>query len=92
MPVLKPNEAMIEQAAARGRRIGLLSTFEPTLASMAQEFPRSTVRRTQIWRRMVGRAVQIQGEADDPNSDKRRQRSALRQEQSFDNRSRCEHW
>jgi hypothetical protein len=35
MPVLKPNEAMIEQAAVRGRRIGLLSTFEPTLASMA---------------------------------------------------------
>src|SRR5712691_11681432 len=41
MPVLKPNEAMIEQAAARGRRIGLLSTFEPTLASMPPEFPRS---------------------------------------------------
>src|SRR6266481_7288227 len=38
-PVLKPNEAMIEQAAARGRRIGLLSTFEPTLASMPGEFP-----------------------------------------------------
>ena len=35
MPVLKPNEAMIEQAAARGSWIGLLSTFEPTLASMA---------------------------------------------------------
>ena len=34
MPVLKPNEAMIEQAAARGRKIGLLSTFPPTLASM----------------------------------------------------------
>jgi Asp/Glu/hydantoin racemase len=42
MPVLKPNEAMIEQAAARGRRIGLLSTFAPTLASMPREFP-STV-------------------------------------------------
>ena len=27
MPVLKPNDAMIEQAAARGHRIGLLSTF-----------------------------------------------------------------
>src|ERR1700744_2108598 len=40
MPVLKPNEAMIEQAAARGRRIGLLSTFPPTLASMPPDFPR----------------------------------------------------
>src|SRR4051795_13772658 len=39
MPVLKPNAAMIEQAAARGRRIGLLATFAPTLASMPAEFP-----------------------------------------------------
>jgi len=43
MPVLKPNEAMIEQAAAKGRRIGLLSTFPPTLASMPAEFPSSVV-------------------------------------------------
>jgi Asp/Glu/hydantoin racemase len=41
MPVLKPNEAMIEQAVARGRKIGLLSTFPPTLASMPPEFPAS---------------------------------------------------
>ncbi len=41
MPVLKPTEAMIEQAVARGRRIGLLSTFAPTLASMPREFPAS---------------------------------------------------
>jgi len=41
MPVLKPNEAMIEQAAARGRKIGLLSTFPPTLVSMPPEFPSS---------------------------------------------------
>ena len=41
MPVLKPNEAMIEQAATRGRRIGLLSSFPPTLASMPREFPAS---------------------------------------------------
>jgi Asp/Glu/hydantoin racemase len=39
MPVLKPNEAMIEQAAAQGGRVGLLSTFAPTLASMPAEFP-----------------------------------------------------
>ena len=41
MPVLKPNEAMIEQAVARGHRIGLLSTFPPTLRSMPAEFPDS---------------------------------------------------
>ncbi len=41
MPVLKPNEAMIEQAAARGRKVGLLSTFPPTLVSMPPEFPSS---------------------------------------------------
>src|SRR5450631_4385369 len=41
MPVLKPSEAMIEQAAARGHRIGLLSTFPPTLVSMPREFPSS---------------------------------------------------
>src|SRR3954468_3292996 len=39
MPVFKPNEAMIEQAATRGGRIGLLATFAPTLASMPAEFP-----------------------------------------------------
>ncbi|WP_407176095.1 aspartate/glutamate racemase family protein [Bradyrhizobium sp. STM 3562] len=41
MPVLKPNEAMIEQAIGKGRKIGLLSTFAPTLASMPREFPAS---------------------------------------------------
>lgn len=41
MPVLKPNEAMIEQAAGQARRVGLLATFAPTLASMPAEFPAS---------------------------------------------------
>jgi Asp/Glu/hydantoin racemase len=41
MPVLKPNEAMIAQALKAGRKIGLLSTFPPTLASMPREFPAS---------------------------------------------------
>lgn len=40
-PVLKPNEAMIEQAVMLGKRIGLLSTFPPTLMSMPPEFPAS---------------------------------------------------
>ena len=39
MPVLKPNEAMIEEATAHHTRIGLLSSFPGTLASMPAEFP-----------------------------------------------------
>lgn len=43
LPVLKPNEAMVEEAvaavAATGGRIGLLATFAGTLASMPAEFP-----------------------------------------------------
>jgi hypothetical protein len=41
MPVLKPNEAMIDEAvslAGRAGRIGLLATFAPTLATMPAEF------------------------------------------------------
>jgi Asp/Glu/hydantoin racemase len=39
LPVLKPNQAAIEEAVALGRRIGLLATFPGTLASMPAEFP-----------------------------------------------------
>jgi Asp/Glu/hydantoin racemase len=39
MPVLKPNEAAIEEAVGLGRRIGLLASFPGTLASMPAEFP-----------------------------------------------------
>ena len=38
MPVLKPNEAMFEEALQRGTRIGLLATFEPSIPSLEQEF------------------------------------------------------
>ena len=41
MPVLKPNEAMIEEAVSIGSRIGLLATFAGTLSSMPSEFPDS---------------------------------------------------
>lgn len=39
LPVLKPNEAMVREATASGRRVGLLATFGPTLLSMPPEFP-----------------------------------------------------
>ena len=37
IPVLKPNEAMMEEAVATGPRIELLATFEPSLPSMRAE-------------------------------------------------------
>lgn len=43
IPVLKPNEAMIDEVAAfaaDGAPVGLVATFAPTLASMPAEFPR----------------------------------------------------
>ena len=38
MPVLKPNEAMFDEAIRIGGRVGLLGTFEPSMPSMAREF------------------------------------------------------
>lgn len=38
MPVLKPNEAMFEEALDRGATVGLLATFQPSIAPLEQEF------------------------------------------------------
>lgn len=47
VPVLKPNEAMIEAAldAAPSGRIGLVATFRPTFASMRPEFAQAAAAR-----------------------------------------------
>jgi Asp/Glu/hydantoin racemase len=46
IPVLKPNEAMVEEAEASGGTVGLIATFAPTLASMPAEFPPAVSVRT----------------------------------------------
>ncbi|HSB98793.1 MAG TPA: aspartate/glutamate racemase family protein [Burkholderiaceae bacterium] len=47
-PVLKPNEAMVREAAASGARVGLVASFAPTLASMPQEFAPGVELRTAL--------------------------------------------
>ncbi len=50
LPVLKPNEAMVDEAVARaaGAPIGLIATFGPTLKSMPPEFPAGVVLHTAL--------------------------------------------
>jgi hypothetical protein len=38
IPVLKPNEAMFEEAMRLGTTVGLLATFQPSVPSMENEF------------------------------------------------------
>ncbi|MCC6533042.1 MAG: arylsulfatase [Burkholderiales bacterium] len=46
IPVLKPNEAMFDEALECGRRIGLVSTFEPSIPSMVRELQEEAQRRS----------------------------------------------
>lgn len=38
VPVLKPNEAMLEEALAAGPTLGVIATFEPSIPSLKKEF------------------------------------------------------
>ncbi|SEF24453.1 aspartate/glutamate racemase family protein [Variovorax sp. NFACC27] len=48
IPVLKPNEAMIDEAVQGQGRLGLIATFAPTLASMPPEFPSNVALETAL--------------------------------------------
>ena len=45
IPILKPNEAMFEEAVASQGTVGLLTTFEPSAPSMEKEFAALAVQR-----------------------------------------------
>jgi Asp/Glu/hydantoin racemase len=45
IPVLKPNEAMFDEALESARSVGLLSTFEPSIPSMVRELEEEAKRR-----------------------------------------------
>ncbi|MCW5632399.1 MAG: arylsulfatase [Rubrivivax sp.] len=70
LPVLKPNEAMIDEAvalaaAAGGGPIGLVASFAPTLASMPPEFPPGVALRTAL----AAGAMQALDRGDGPAHD-----------------------
>lgn len=65
MAVLKPNEAMIAEAAQLGRHVGLISSFAPTLQSMPSEFPPSL----RLSTRLVSAAMDALNQGDGQGHD-----------------------
>ena len=72
IPVLKPNEAMLEEALAAGSRIGIVATFQPTLPSMVEELQAlatSTGRQIEIHTRHVPGAMDALAAGRGPDHD-----------------------
>ena len=52
IPMLKPNEAMLEEAIALGTNIGLVASFPPSLPALEEELQEAA--------RAVGKAIRVQ--------------------------------
>ncbi len=67
IPVLKPNEAMFEEALQGGEKIGMLTTFGPSVASMGAEFKEQAAQlgsRAQLTTILVEEAMDLLGKGD----------------------------
>ena len=58
IPVLRPNEAMVEEAMAYGDRFALMATFEPAIASITEEIQR---RASELGRHVTIDAIHVPG-------------------------------
>lgn len=67
LPVLKPYEAMFEEALQAGEKIGMLVTFGPSVASMEAEFKEQAAERgssAQLTTILVEEAMNLLGKGD----------------------------
>ena len=87
IPVLKPNEAMFEEALQAGGKIGMLTTFGPSVGSMEAEFKeqaaehRSSARLTTI---LVEEAMDRLDKGDDAGHNALLQQAAARCFRDYD--------
>ncbi|MGL4767124.1 MAG: aspartate/glutamate racemase family protein [Formosimonas sp.] len=68
VPIYKPNQAMIAQAAAHApATIGLVASFAPTLQSMPQEFPAHLILKSELADKALAALNAGDGAAHDAN-------------------------
>lgn len=77
VPVLKPNEAMFLDALEHGTRIGMLTTFEPSVASMEEEFRSTALGRATLRTVCVPEAMQALNAGDTETHDRLLAQAAL---------------
>jgi len=87
IPVLKPNEAMFEEALQKGEKIGMLTTFGPSVASMEAEFIGHAAERnsnTPLTTILVAEAMTMLSDGDTSGHNKALQLAAERHFTDFD--------
>lgn len=87
IPVLKPNEAMFEEALQSGGTIGMLTTFGPSVKSMQDEFSDlATTRKAedQLTTILVEEAMTRLGKGDSPGHNKLLRQAAAEHFTNFD--------